>query len=181
MNPLTRAVAGIVVLFAAIVAIVAISSPGLAAPTSVSTAPALTAAMRHAIIAAPHPDIRTACRGELFVSWHRWTQVRGHRVLVAQVGCKYGTSGSPQDTGVYTKHGYQRYLLDRGKAFTRGKYWITTANFRVRAPGVVAIRYDGYAPKDALCCPTRFYARTFHLSWSHAVAGGLRRIATSGD
>lgn len=178
MKQLARVIAGVAVLVATVIAA---PSPGLASSARVSGDPTLTGPVTHAIIAAPHPYIRKACRGELFVSWHRWTRVGSHRVLVAQVGCKYGTSGSPQDTGVFTKHGYERYLLDRGRPFTRGSFWITTANFGVPRPGVAVIRYDGYGPKDAMCCPSRFYARTYTLGWSRADAGALRRIKGSRD
>lgn len=174
---LPRLVAAALAALSGLALLLAVPSPGQAAVRRLADDPALTAPVRHAVLAAPHPYIRSVCGGELFVSWHRWTHVGRYRVLVAQVGCKYGTSGSPQDTGVYTRHGYQRYLLDRGRSFHRDGYWITTANFRLPRAGVAVIRYDGYAPKDAMCCPSRFYARTYDLGWSRAAAGPLRRVA----
>jgi hypothetical protein len=137
----------------------------------------LTHAQRRAIVRAPHPYLRSTCGPVLALSARR-TTIGSRRVLVAQTQCKYGTAGSPLELAVYARrdgHLRQLYRLNSGRAVHRGRFFITSGAKYTAHGRRVVLHYDGYGPKDAMCCPSRSYHRVFHLGPATFTHGRLVR------
>jgi len=140
----------------------------------------LTSTERTAIRHAPHPYLRTQCvnHNPIVVRVARRTTIGTHHVIVAQVMCKYGTSGAPVETSVYGHRDgawHELYRLESGRVVQRPRYWITAVqSLRLHGRRVV-LPYDGYRASDALCCPSRRYHRVFHLRWGSFTRGALVR------
>lgn len=137
--------------------------------------------VRQHIAAAPHPYLDRFCDPGVVAAQRgvRTRPVGGihRRLTVAMTTCVGATAATPADTGVYTRGGHERYLLDRGRSFHRGKRWVTAIAIRPVRRGVVAVVYAGYKSSDPMCCPSRVWERNFHLHWSHATHGRLHRVA----
>lgn len=138
----------------------------------------LSATIQSHIRAAAHPYLRKACDNGLAAPRRgiRTRTPNGRHVIVAQTTCVGATATTPIDTGVYTRNGHERYLLDRGRAFRHGKRTLIALSAHKVRKGVVAVVYGGYTADDMSCCPSRMYKRVFHLHWSHATHGRLHRI-----
>jgi len=160
-----------------IAACVAVLASLLLVPAA-QAGPLLTPAVERAILAGHHPYLHRVCGDELVVGQRALPLRAGRqRLIVAQVTCAGATSGTPIDTGLYDARGHQRYLIDRGRPIERGAYSILAVAMKAGAGNRVVVRYDGYLPKDAMCCPSRLYARTFRLRPHHYTAGALRRVS----
>lgn len=136
-------------------------------------APAPARAIRHA----PHPSLRHLCRGPLQIFEYRRTHLGGHLVVLAEVGCYYGTAGSPLETSAYGRRDgmIQRlYYLDRGRRRTIGSADVRPSSFSRRGDRASVV-YDGYVGNDALCCPSRLYVRHFILGWRGVQRGPIQR------
>jgi hypothetical protein len=149
----------------------------LAVPTASATPPPVSPSVRRAILAGHHPYLHRFCHGDLMVLPHAIGVHRGRkRLLVVQVTCTGATAATPIDTGVYSADGHQRYLLDRGRTIHRGKFDILAVSMRAGHGNRLVLRYGGYGPRDALCCPSRLYNRTFRLWQHHFTKGTLHRV-----
>jgi hypothetical protein len=138
----------------------------------------LSSAQRRAIVHAPHPYLDEVCWGQpIGIVAARRTTIGRHRVIVAQASCRYGTTGSPQDTAVYGKrsrHWTQLYRLDSGRSIERTHVTIASISFSVRGQRVV-VRFGGFQRADPVCCPSRKYHRVYHLRWRGFTRGDLIR------
>ena len=139
----------------------------------------LSAAVQGHIRSAAHRYLRKVCSDGLQAPelGIRTRTPNGRHLIVAQTTCAGATATTPIDTGVYTKRGRERYLLDRGRAFAYGKRTLIALSAHKVRRGVVAVVYGGYAPDDMSCCPSRMYERVFHVHWSHATHGRLHRVS----
>lgn len=138
----------------------------------------LSSAQRAAIRRAPHPYLRRVCpSGVSVIAAYRIRAVSRH-LVVAQVGCRQASSGSPIETAVYRprgRHLRQVYRLDEGGTVQRGRFSIAAdGGLRTHAHRVV-MGYAGYRDTDAVCCPSRTYHRVFTLTTSTFHKGALVR------